>query len=260
MRIFNRYNLLRLFLILLCVYGFWIFLQPLTAAGILNIGNAFGMLSFSLLAVFVLFSSGIFRFLSARMKKRRSKIVIVSIVVFLCLCVLWCGVLSILMAGAAAGRPDTPSTVIILGCRVNGDKPSLALMRRIETAADYLLDHPSIRVIVAGGQGPDEWITEAEAMKRVLIQKGVSEDRILLEDRSTSTLENLTFAKEILDDNGLGTSVVIISEGYHMYRALSIAKRVGLDAEGLAAPTVRWLLPTFWVREWFAITLEPFRG
>jgi uncharacterized SAM-binding protein YcdF (DUF218 family) len=259
-KILTRGNLLRLILLLLSAYGFWVFLQPLTAAGIINIGNSFGMLSFVLFAVVVLFSSKISRFLSARMKKRRSKIVIVSIAVVLCLCLIWCGVLSVMMATAASGKPEKPTTVIVLGCRVNGDQPSLALMRRIETAADYLLENPSIRVIVAGGQGPDEWITEAEAMKRVLIQMGVSEDRILSEDRSTSTLENLEFSKALLAENGLGNSVIIISEGYHMYRALSIAKRVGLNAEGLASPTVRWLLPTFWVREWFAITMEPLRG
>jgi len=252
--------LIRFILLLLSVYGFWVFLQPLTAAGILNVGNAFGMLFFVLFAIVVFFSSKIFRFLSARMKKRRSKIVIISLAVFLCLCFIWCGVLSILMAVAAGDRPGTPATVIVLGCRVNGDTPSLALMRRIETAADYLLSNPSIKVIVAGGQGANEWITEAEAMKRVLLQKGISPDRIILEDRSTSTLENLEFSKALLAENGLSSSVVIISEGYHMYRALSIAKRVGLDAEGLAAPTVRWLLPTFWVREWFGITLELFRG
>ncbi len=252
--------MIRLLLLLLSVYGFRVFLQPLTAAGILNIGNAFGMVFFVLFAVAVLFFSRISRFLSARMKKRRGKIILLSITVFLCLCVIWCGVLSVMMATAASGKPEKPATVIVLGCRVNGDQPSLALMRRIETAADYLLENPSIRVIVAGGQGPDEWITEAEAMKRVLIQMGVSEDRILSEDRSTSTLENLEFSKALLAENGLGNSVIIISEGYHMYRALSIAKRVGLNAEGLASPTVRWLLPTFWVREWFGITLEPFRG
>ncbi len=260
MKLFTRSNLLRMILLLLSASGFWVFLQPLTVAGIINIGNAFGMMFFILFAVVVLFSSKLSRFLSDRMKKRRGKILIVSVSVFLCLCVIWCCVLSILMAVAASNKPEIPATVIVLGCRVNGDTPSLALMRRIETAADYLLANPSVQVIVAGGQGPDEWITEAEAMKRVLIQKGVSGDRIILEDRSTSTLENLEFSKALLAENDLGSSVIIVSEGYHMYRALSVAKRIGLDAEGLAAPTVRWLLPTFWVREWFGITLEPFRG
>jgi uncharacterized SAM-binding protein YcdF (DUF218 family) len=259
-KIFTRRNLLRAFLLLLSAYGFWIFLRPLTIAGIINIGNAFGMVFFVLFALIVLFSTKLSHFLSERMKKRRGKIVILSIAVFLCLCIIWCGVLSVLMIVAAANKPETPATVIVLGCRVNGDTPSLALMRRIETAADYLLANPSVQVIVAGGQGSNEWITEAEAMKRVLIQRGVSEDRIILEDRSTSTLENLEFSKALLTENGLGNSVIIISEGYHMYRALSVAKRIGLDAEGLASPTVRWLLPTFWVREWFGITLEPFRG
>lgn len=247
-------------LLILSAYGFWVFLQPVTVAGIINIGNITGMLVFVVFALVVLFFGRLSRWVRARMKKRGGKIIVISIAVFLVLCFVWCCVLSVLMALAASDKPETPATVIILGCRVNGDTPSLALMRRIETAADYLLEHPSVQVIVAGGQGSDEWITEAEAMKRVLIQKGISGDRIILEDRSTSTLENLTFSQSLLVENGLGSSVIIVSEGYHMYRALYVAERIGLDAQGLAAPTSRWLLPTFWVREWFGITLEPFRG
>lgn len=247
-------------LLLFSAFGFWVFLQPLTAAGILNVGNAFGMAAFLVFAIVVLCFSKIRRGVLKVMKKRRGRICVVLIAVFLGFCVIWCAVLSVLMVTAAAGKPEKPATVIVLGCRVNGGTPSLALRRRIEIAADYLIENPSLQVIVAGGQGPDEWITEAEAMKRVLIQKGISEDRIIMEDRSTSTLENLAFSQRLLVENGLGSSVIIVSEGYHMYRALSIADRIGLDAQGLAAPTSLWLLPTFWVREWFGITLEPFRG
>lgn len=259
MKMLTLRNALRLILLLLSVYGFWVFLQPVIIAGIINIGNIVGMGFSVLLAVVVLFSSRVSRFLSARMKNRRGKFIIVSAAALLGLGVVWCGVLSLLMATAMSTQPESPATVIVLGCRVNGETPSMALIRRVETAADYLLANPSVQVVVSGGQGANEWISEAEAMKRVLVQRGVSEDRILLEDRSTSTLENLTFSKDLLAENGLSTSVIIVSEGYHMYRALSVAERIGLDAEELAAPTVPWLLPTSWVREWFGITLDTIR-
>lgn len=260
MKMFTLRTALRLILLLLSVYGFWVFLKPVAIAGIINIGNIVGMGFFALLAAVVLFSSRVSRFLSARMKERRGKLIIVSTAVFLGCGVVWCGALSLLMATAMGTQPELPATVIVLGCRVNGETPSMSLVRRADTAADYLLANPSVQVIVSGGQGANEWISEAEAMKRILEQRGVSEDRILVEDRSTSTLENLTFSKDLLAGNGLSTSVIIVSEGYHMYRALSVAERIGLDAQELAAPSVPWLLPTSWVREWFGITLETIRS
>lgn len=180
--------------------------------------------------------------------------------VVVCAGLVWCGVLSVRMASAMGAEPGEPATLIVLGCRVEGDQPSVALGRRIDTAADYLLAHPDVQVVVSGGQGSDELVSEAEAMRRVLVDRGVAEERILVEDRSTSTLENLTYSKELLAERGLGTSVIVVSEGYHMYRALSVAERVGLDAEGLAAPSAAWMLPTAWVREWFGITLDGVNG
>ena len=251
---------LRLLLLVLSVYGFWVFLQPVTLAGILNVGNVVGMGVCILLAAVAVFSPSIARALSGRPKTRRGRAATASVAAVLALGIAWCGVLSVLMAGAVNARPQTPATVIVLGCRVEGDTPSVALMHRVETAAGYLVANPSVQVIVSGGQGADEWISEAEAMRRVLVDRGVSEDRILVEDRSTSTLENLEFSKELLAENGLSTSVVVVSEGYHMYRALSVAERVGLDAQGLAAPSAPWILPTSWVREWFGISLDIVRG
>ncbi|KGM16445.1 hypothetical protein N867_19955, partial [Actinotalea fermentans ATCC 43279 = JCM 9966 = DSM 3133] len=173
--------------------------------------------------------------------------------------VVWCGVLSAWMLADVGEPPDAPAAVVVLGCRVEGDTPSQALQRRIDTAADYLLAHPGVPVVVSGGMGDGERISEAEAMRRGLVERGVADDRILLEDRSTSTLENLTNSAAILAEKGLGSSVVVVSEGYHLHRALGIADRVGLDADGLAAPSPGWLLPTSWVREWVALTLDTVR-
>ena len=260
MRTLTLRRVARAAVVLVAVYGFWVFLQPLTIAGILNVGNAVGMGVCVLLAGVALAWPRVVRFVSALVKRRSGRLAVGAVAVVVGLGVVWCGVLSARMASRMFAEPDAPATVVVLGCKVEGDRPSVALLRRVDTAADYLLAHPSVQVVVSGGQGPDELISEAEAMRRALVDRGVDEDRILVEDRSTSTLENLTFSKELLAENGLGTSVIVVSEGYHMYRALRVAERVGLDAEGLAAPSAAWVLPTSWVREWFGITLDGIRG
>jgi len=86
---------------------------------------------------------------------------------------------------------------------------------------------------VSGGQGFDELISEAEAMKRYLIEKGISPDRIQLEDQSTSTYENLVFSKEIMTIEN--ANVILVTSDYHMYRAKRIGKRVGFDIQGISA-------------------------
>lgn len=250
----------RVVLVLVAVYGFWVFLQPLAIAGILNVGNAVGMGVSVLLAFVAVAWPELSRVVSAALERRSGRILARGVAVVVCAGLVWCGVLSARMAGAMGAEPGEPATLIVLGCRVEGDTPSVALLRRIDTAADYLLANPSVRVVVSGGQGSDELVSEAEAMRRVLVDRGVAEERILVEDRSTSTLENLTYSKELLAEHGLGTSVIVVSEGYHMYRALSVADRVGLDAEGLAAPSAAWILPTSWVREWFGITADGVNG
>lgn len=252
-------NLIRLLLLFFSVYGITVFARPVFI-GILNSGNVAGLLACVLFAVAVLFSSPLYRLLQRCLKTRIGKITVIAMGTFLILGIIWVIILSVLMAQAASAKPSHPATLIVLGCKVNGDIPSLALQKRIDAAAEYLLQNPSVPVIVSGGQGPDEWISEAEAMKTRLLEKGIGIERIMMEDKSTSTMENLEFSKKILLEKGLGTDVIIVTEGYHMLRAQTLAARAGLNAEGLSSETVSWLLPTSWVREWFGNTLEFLRG
>lgn len=245
---------------LLAGYGFWVFLQPALIAGIVNVGNVVGMTASVLLAVAALTWPRLTRSLAARWATRGGRIGLGAVAVVGCLGLVWCAVLSARMVSTLHEQPERPATLVVLGCKVEGDRPSVALLRRVDTAADYLLAHPTVPVAVSGGQGGDELISEAEAMRRALVERGIDEDRILLEDRSTSTQENLEFSMELLAQHGLGTSVILVTEGYHMHRALGVAERVGLDAEGLAAPSAAWVLPTAWVREWFSLTLYELRG
>lgn len=118
--------------------------------------------------------------------------------------------------------------VIVLGAGLRGEEPSKALRFRLDAAYDYAMQNPKAIVIVSGGQGENELIAESTAMKRYLVKKGLPEDRIMEEDKSTSTQENLAFSKAILDKTlGNYDRIVIISNDYHILRAESLAKEAG---------------------------------
>ena len=134
-----------------------------------------------------------------------------------------------------------PQVMVVLGCQVKPDGPSQLLRDRLEEAADYLSDHPDMTVVVSGGQGPDEPTTEARAMADYLIEEGVEEDRILLEDQSHNTSQNLRNSAQVLKDAGYDldeTDVLVVSNGFHLTRARMLAERAGFgEISTLAAPT-----------------------
>jgi len=117
---------------------------------------------------------------------------------------------------------DSPvSAVIVLGAGVYGTRPSLSLQVRLEAALDYIADKPDIPVVVSGGQGPGEDISEAQCMADWLIARGVDEARIIREDQSTNTKENLAFSRAKLREAGFDTDghIAVVSADYHLYRA-----------------------------------------
>ena len=110
--------------------------------------------------------------------------------------VLFAALETMVIRGSLAEKTDEPvSAVIVLGAGVNGETPSLTLRTRIDAAAAYLEEHPDVPVILSGGQGPGEAITEAECMRRALVRRGVDESRLYPEERSTSTQENLRYSQ-----------------------------------------------------------------
>ncbi|MDE5884551.1 MAG: YdcF family protein [Oscillospiraceae bacterium] len=165
---------------------------------------------------------------------------------------------SFLMIRAECNQPETPATVLILGCKVRRDgAPTLMLKKRLDAGAAYLEQHPEVSVIVCGGQGSDEVISEAECMKNYLIQeKKINPERIYQEDRSTSTQENFENAKEILDVHELGSQIIIVTDGYHQYRASRIADGLNLECTAVSARTSWYLVPSYWVREWLGICYQ----
>ena len=129
---------------------------------------------------------------------------------------------TMVVRGSSADESDAPvSAVIVLGAGVNGETPSLTLRTRIDAAAAYLEEHPDVPVVLSGGQGPGEAITEAECMRRALVRRGVDESRLYPEERSTSTQENLRYSRAILEELGVDPAqrVAIVTSDFHLCRA-----------------------------------------
>lgn len=154
----------------------------------------------------------------------------------------------------AAGKTKISSqkVIIVLGCRVRGDEPSLSLIKRVDAAYKFLLFNPESVAILSGGQGKDENISEAQCMQQFLYARGISKDRLILEDRSTSTDENIRFSLQIIETLDLDRNVAIATSEYHQKRAANICEKYGLNGTPVSSKTKWTLLPTFLLRELFA--------
>ena len=159
--------------------------------------------------------------------------------------------------------------VIILGARVKGEKPAKSLMERIKAATEYLKENPEVKVIATGGKGKNEGIAEGVAIKRELLKNGISEDRIILEDKSKNTVENFRFSLEKIrnSENGKNKNsenngnrkikVLIVTNDYHIFRSKNIARKVGFDNKdyeiyGLPAKTPLISIPQSYFREFLS--------
>lgn len=171
--------------------------------------------------------------------------------------------------------------VIVLGACVRGTRVTRSLAFRLKKAAEYAKEHPDCLLVVSGGQGPGEDITEAQAMSNWLEEHGIDRERILQEDRSVNTRENLLFSKAVICRYEVGKkagttgnacaaelsydccskeedlSIAVCSNNFHMYRAVALAKAVGAwQTEGLAAMTDPFMWLSFTVREGIALFKE----
>lgn len=149
--------------------------------------------------------------------------------------------------------------VIVLGAQVRGTSPSRALRRRLDRATEYARENPDTLLILSGGQGPDEGISEAECMRRYLTEKGIPEERLLLEDKSTSTRENLSFSAELLDRER--DSVGLVTNNFHICRSLMVARGQGyLQVSGIPASADPVMQPHNILREICGVFAENIQG
>lgn len=150
--------------------------------------------------------------------------------------------LGVVFSGEYDDVEGTPQTMIVLGCQVHPWGPSILLQDRLDTAIDYLADHPDMTIIVSGGKGNDEHASEAAVMREYLVDAGIPEEQILVEDVSHNTYQNMICSAKMMQEQGLDPAdgVLVVSNGFHLTRAKMLWDRVTGQGEYLsvlAAPS-----------------------
>lgn len=219
-------------------------------------GNAAGMALSGALAFVFMFPDIALKLIGAAAQSKAGRLLLVLVGLLAVISVILAVIISVFMVRAMNKLPGSPETVIVLGCRVKATGPSLMLEKRIEAAYEYLSDNPSVVCIASGGLGADEPVSEAECIKQGLLSRGISPDRIIMEDKSTNTYENIRNSLEIMDSLGMERSAVIITSEFHQLRAAMISKKQGLRSFSKSSHTYPPLLPSYWIREWFAVAYE----
>lgn len=150
---------------------------------------------------------------------------------------------------------DKPDYIMVLGAGLRGTKISSSLEERLKSTLEFNEEYPDVPIIVSGGQGKGEDISEAAAMKSYLINNGINEDLIIMEDKSTSTYENFLYTYELLKER-IGANqpkITVITNSFHMYRAKYLGEKVGFQCYGYPAKTLKSSGIIFYVREFFAV-------
>lgn len=159
---------------------------------------------------------------------------------------------------ASKTSEEKADVLIILGARLYGRTPSPSLQFRLDEGYAYLRDNPETIAVVSGGMGRGEEITEASAMRDYLIQKGISKERILTEERSFNTYENIDFSIKVLMEklpelDLKALTFGIVSNDYHVFRGTLMAKEKGLTAFGIPAKTPPTTLVKGYLREYLSV-------
>lgn len=148
---------------------------------------------------------------------------------------------------------------MVLGASVYADGPSPALTRRVNAVTGCLDRHPDAVIIASGGQGPNEPVSEAQCIRDELVKRGVDPGRIVLEDKSTDTRENMINSRALIDR--ADAAVGIVTNNFHIWRSMRLARRAGLtNAHGIAAEYTGPTLLHFMVRETISIAVHFLRG
>lgn len=225
-------------------------------SGIINIGSLFGILFFTCLGSCCIFSKRFFEIVRKIRSNKVGKIIFGAITAVFMAGILYIIIMLGAMTAFSMRTPEANSTLVVLGCQVNGTNPSLMLRLRLETAYQYMTENPEVKCIVSGGKGSNEQISEAQCMYNWLVDKGISSDRIYMEDKSTNTQENIEFSEEIIKKEGLNENIAIVTDWYHEFRAAIIADKLGYSCGSVSAPTPFYLTANFVTRELLALTNE----
>lgn len=154
----------------------------------------------------------------------------------------------------------TVNYIIILGAGVRSEEVTPLLRSRLDKALQYQAKQKEkIKFVVSGGQGPDEPVSEAFTMRKYLLSQGVPKEQIIFEDQSTTTLENLTFSKKLIEADWQEEKEPVIlfsTSNYHVLRGAMYTRKAKIKAEGIGAPVAFYFLPTALIREFVALLVK----
>lgn len=167
----------------------------------------------------------------------------------------WAAFLTGLMISYQAATPPAGLNVVVLGAQVySEERMGSSLSNRVDKAYEYLRDNPEVKCIATGGQGSNEPCPESLTEKNALTRMGIDPARIYMEDKSRNTRQNFQYAMEVAQKEGLNTEVVVVTQDFHLFRSVQLAKAAGFTAYGLSAPTDLLLFPQYYGRELLSLT------
>ena len=171
----------------------------------------------------------------------------------------FCFVEGLVLSGFGREAEPGLAYVIVLGAQIRQNGPSGTLAMRLDRAAAYLKHNPHTMCVVSGGQGSNEPISEAAGMRDYLLEKGIAPGRILTEDRSTNTKQNLEYSRRLIP--AAVKKVGSVTNNFHIYRSIRLAKSQGFDeAQGIASPSALYFLPNNMLREFLGILKDRIKG
>lgn len=250
------FNIIRSAVVIFSVICFGFFVAPMFG-GMINIGNLTG----AVLSVW-LFCVGfkpLHRAVKNKMKKHKfSKFLYRFVNLCFVLFTVYGAIATSAIAYCSLQTPAENSTAIVLGAQVKPWGPSIILQGRIDAAERYLSDNPDAKAVLTGGKGDDEPISEAQSMFDTMTAYGIETNRLFMENKATNTEENLKYSMEIVKENNLSGNIAIVTDGFHQLRARIIAYKLGIkeNVGAVNADTSVLYIPTYVVREWFAIPNE----
>lgn len=236
-------------------------ISPLLTTGEINSGLVTGLLAAALFFIYGVFFERVNSLFALVWKNTAGRAALSVTAVILAVCVAVSGFAFANIVAKSRKSEHKTEYIIVLGCRVYSTVPGIFLTKRINAAYDYLTENPGSKAVLSGGRGNGEDISEGRCMFNTLTDKGIDPERLIIEDTSSSTLENFRKSLEILESRGVKIDeITVVTNDYHEYRASGFAKKCGLTAYSYPAKTP-WngYLP-FAVREVYASVVQLYLG
>lgn len=254
---FKKFSLISLRILAFVLGGMFIYLFLIQVPRhIFNAGTVLGGAAGVLFLALGIFWKQILALLKKAKESKVGRVILALIATFAAagLCIYFVTLGAII--GAEKNEAKGQKTLIVLGCQVRGDVPSLMLKTRIDAAYDYLSENGDATAILSGGQGTDELMSEAECIYNNLVEKGIDKNRLIIEDESVNTNENIKNSLQIIEDKSLSKDIALATSDFHQKRAGMICEKYGLSAHAVNATTPAYLVPVYYTREVGAVVAE----